>query len=72
MWKRIDEIANPRHWVFERNRWQGMAELMRDPEHPYCKRSRDVSWEGQMSLHGDGHSNPGAQYAYDDPRFNLG
>ena len=72
MWGRVDATANPRHWVFEGNHWAKMSELIADPDHPYSKRSRDVTWEAQIALHGDGHSSPGAQYAFEDPRFNLG
>ena len=66
---RVDQIKDPQHWVFEKKPWKTMADLTGAPD---FRRSRNVTWEEQMRLHGDGRSHPGAQYAFVDLRFNKG
>ena len=66
---RVDQAEYPNHWAFDNVPWRLVADLTGSAG---FRRSRNVTWEEQMKLHGDGHSYPGAQYAFKDPRFNMG
>ena len=66
---RVDKIKDPNHWAFDNVTWQLVADLTGSAG---FHRSRNVTWEEQMKLHGDGHQYPGAQYAFADQRFNQG
>ena len=65
---RVNKNAAPNHWIYDREHWQSLAELEKNP---WFKRRCDVTWHAQIALHGDENDDAGAQYAYNDKRFLL-